>query len=301
MTITNAPAAESIRYGIEIETTVPLRVLEQEGMRIGAYHAPVQVPFLPYGWKASRDGSIHYSNGSTGCEIVSPILMGADGLFQIQTVCRILKEKGFSVNASTGVHVSVDWGITDQKTIDRLISAVSFVEKGIYATTGTHGRESGLWCHSVHQFGDVRHANAQINNSCHGSRYHILNLTNLYNNQKRVEFRAFSGSLNPLKITGWVQLCIGIVQKAKSTDRIAKWTGSIDESHIAKRCGAGNYGAREFIRIQQFLRWQPALEAKKGAYGKIENAPYSFEAVQNELKKMVKKYDAETHTSIRIG
>lgn len=285
--------ANEVFFGVEIETYCPNRT----PIIVGGYHRPVQVPFLPEGWKCSSDCSIHAPRGYKGAEIVSPKLKGADGLRQIQTVCEILKARGFHVNQSTGVHVSVDWGIQDKKTTDRLIAAVSFAERGIYATTGTHGRERGGWCRSVHQYGNVNAANVRINRPEHEYRYHILNLTNLYNGQGRVEFRAFTGSLNALKICAWVQLCIGIVQKAKSGDRIAKWTGSVDANHVQKRFGAGNLGQREYIRVQQFLRWQPALDAKKGAYGKIDGSPYSFAACQNELKRLAKKYDAETHVA----
>lgn len=290
-TTTTALNANEIFFGVEIETIAPT-ALSRQGLYVGGYHRPVQVPFLPEGWKASSDISIQATRGYMGCEIVSPKLRGADGLRQIATVCQILNEKGFKVNASTGVHVSVDFSNASEDEKQRLIQTVAFAEKGIYATTGTHNRERGHYCQSVHNFGDRQHAAARIDNGNHFNRYHILNLTNLYHGQNRVEFRAFSGSLNAKKISGWVMLCVGLVQRARAMKRMPKWTGSVDPAHLAKRFGAGAFGQREFIRIQQFLNWQPALRAKKTAWGMMD-AAFDFDDIQKELKRLAKKYDNE--------
>ena len=289
-TTTNLNANE-ICFGVEIETIAP-RSLARQGLYVGGYHRPVQVPFLPEGYKASADCSIEAPAGYMGCEIVSPILVGPEGLKQLAEVCAILVAKGFKVNASTGVHVSVDFTGASEDEKQRLIQTVAFAEKGIYATTGTHRRENGIYCQSVHNFGDRQHAAARIDNGYHGNRYHILNLTNLYNGQNRVEFRAFSGSLNAKKISGWVMMCVGLVQRARSMKRMPKWTGSVDPAHVAKRFGEGNNGQREFIRIQQFLNWQPALRAKKTAWGMMD-AAFDFDDIQKELKRLAKKYDNE--------
>ena len=286
-TTTNLNANE-IFFGVEIETIAPT-ALTRQGLIVGGYHRPVQVPFLPEGWKASYDCSIHTTRGYMACEIVSPKLRGANGLKQIADVCEILTAKGFKVNSSTGVHVSVDFTGASNDEKQRLIQTVAFCEKGIYATTGTHRRERGIYCQSVHNYGTRQDAAARIDSSYHGDRYHILNLTNLYNGQNRVEFRAFSGSLNAKKISGWVMMCVGLVQRARGNKRMPKWTGSSDPAWVAKRLGTNGNGQREFIRIQQFLNWQPALRAKKTAYGMMDSE-FGFDAIQAELKRLAKKY-----------
>ncbi len=65
--------ANEIAFGIEFETTLP----STDNTPIGPYHSGYQVPWLPTGWKAERDGSIRPENTSRkGCEFVSPILKG---------------------------------------------------------------------------------------------------------------------------------------------------------------------------------------------------------------------------------
>jgi hypothetical protein len=50
--------ANQATYGVEIETVVADSAITEDGLRIGAYHHGIQVPYLPTGWKAQRDGSI---------------------------------------------------------------------------------------------------------------------------------------------------------------------------------------------------------------------------------------------------
>ena len=79
--------ANEIAFGIEFETTLP----NSDTTPIGAYHNGVQVPWLPEGWRAERDSSIHPENAfRKGCEFVSPKLRGAAGMEQVcQAIDRI--------------------------------------------------------------------------------------------------------------------------------------------------------------------------------------------------------------------
>jgi len=102
--------ANEMTFGIEIETVAPKSAIENDGLRIGGYHNGIQVPYLPQGWKAERDGSIDVRNtpGGQACEIVSPILRGAEGLAQVAEVLQTLEAKGHRVNVTCGVHY-VEW------------------------------------------------------------------------------------------------------------------------------------------------------------------------------------------------
>ena len=78
--------ANDLTFGIEIETIAPDSAVRNDGLRIGPYRRGIQVPYLPAGWKAEADGSIDNGNGGHKCEIVSPVLRGADGLAQVAEV-----------------------------------------------------------------------------------------------------------------------------------------------------------------------------------------------------------------------
>lgn len=56
-------------------------------------------------WKIVSDASIR---GVHPFELVSPPLKGDEGIRQVETVCRVLKEQGVKVNRSTGLHVHHD-------------------------------------------------------------------------------------------------------------------------------------------------------------------------------------------------
>ena len=173
--------AETLTFGIEIETTVPYTTVDSERLSIGGYHAGIQVPYLPQGWKAERDGSITANrSGHTGCEIVSPILRGAEGLAQVESVIAVLNEKGHKVNASCGVHVHVGFAGKSGEELARLITLVSFLEKGLYAVTGTKSRERSNWCLStkkVSRYSDTEIKNAkQFLRHKSNEKYSILNI-----------------------------------------------------------------------------------------------------------------------------
>ncbi len=208
--------ANEMTFGIEIETVAPDSAIQNDGLRIGGYHAGIQVPYLPAGWKAERDGSIDASRGGHACEIVSPILRGAEGLAQVVEVVKTLEAKGHRVNISCGVHVHVGWSRNlPAEALARLVTITAYCEAGLYAITGTKSRERGRYCGGVRKYGNGKDAKPVLDHN----RYHALNLTNLANGARdTVEFRVFSGSLNPTKVAGWIQVCLGLVERAIATN-----------------------------------------------------------------------------------
>jgi len=168
--------ANDLTFGVEIETIAPDSAVRNDGLRIGPYKRGIQVPYLPQGWTAEQDGSIDNGHGGHKCEIVSPILKGIEGLAQVAEVLRTLEAKGHRVNASCGVHVHVGWKRTlPSEALARLITIVAYVEKGLYAITGTKVRERGTYCGGVRKYGNNKDAKDHIEQA----RYHALNLTNL--------------------------------------------------------------------------------------------------------------------------
>ena len=130
--------ANELTFGIEIETIAPDRAVRDDGLRIGGYRRGIQVPYLPAGWTAEADGSIDNGHGGHRCEIVSPVLRGAAGLAQAAEVLKTLEAKGHRVNASCGVHVHVGWRRDwPCEALARLVTIVAYVEKGLYAITGS--------------------------------------------------------------------------------------------------------------------------------------------------------------------
>jgi hypothetical protein len=282
-----APAinVNDLTFGIEIETAMPCGVV-----RVGCYHGGYQVPELPQGWMAERDGSIRCLAGCEPCEIVSPILKGADGIRQVIQVLAWLNSVGARVNRSTGFHVHVGWD-GDPETTKRLVFLVSNFEKALFAATGTRGREEGHYCRPIQS--DSRFHEV-YRDGCRGSigeRYHVLNLTNLGTHKRTVEFRVFSGTLNPIKAIGYIRLCLGLAEKALSMKKHTNWSAkSPKESSPIHRSGEGQTA---LTRLFYGLGWTKGRESHTFGNVTADDAP-ALEAIKKELMRLARKYDKGT-------
>ena len=279
--------ANDLTFGIEIETLINYTNARNNGLNIGGYHNGYQVPYLPSGWTASRDGSLRGTPNERGCEIVSPILRGEDGLRQIYTVLATLKEKGHRVNKTTAVHVHIGYGNQPEEQIRRLIAVVAYLETAIYATTGTKNRERGTYCQGIRRHENVQKAVENMNTN----RYHLLNITNLRERRiPTVEFRAFSGSLNPVKVLGWVQACLGTVERGLTTKRLPVWKSKTAVGGWRKP----GVGQTDVERLFGFLGWGRGYRRLKGGhmYGWLTDLVPQDE-IKKEFRRLAKKYDAE--------
>lgn len=280
--------ASEMTFGVEIETIAPQSAIETDGLRIGAYHQGIQVPYLPQGWKAERDGSIDTRRGGHACEIVSPVLRGAEGLAQVAEVVRTLEAKGHRVNITCGVHVHIGWSRNlPAEALARLVTIVSYTEKGLYAITGTKSRERGTYCGGVRKYGNGKDAKPALDRN----RYHALNLTNLANGRSEtVEFRVFSGSVSAVKVVGWIQVCLGLVERAINAKRSPKWTPAPLKGGWKK---AGE-GQSEAERLMGYLAWGAGYARIHGGtqYGWISDA-IPQDQVKTEFRRLATKYDTQ--------
>ena len=249
--------ANEITFGIEIECTMPTIKMQEIGMQVGGYHHGTQVPGLPAGWNAQRDGSISANDyDHTGVEIVSPILKGVDGVEQVKKVCQWLKEMGAKVNASCGLHVHVGFAGQSARALAQLVCLVARNEKALYAMTGTKNRESSHFCKPIKETYRPLGRNGNLRNcrQAVGDRYHLLNLSNLAAGRPTIEFRCFAGTLNVYKILAYVQIAVGLVQKAINT----KGKIAYDASGLAEksRVAATGEGETAVNRLFYGLFWK---------------------------------------------
>jgi hypothetical protein len=281
--------ANEMTFGVEVETAAPQSAVENDNLRIGAYHQGIQVSYLPRGWKAERDGSIRTDGGYHACEIVSPVLRGAEGLAQVAEVVKTLEEKGHRVNISCGVHVHVGWKRDwPAEALARLVTIVAYCERGLYAITGTKNRERGTYCGGVRKYGNDKDAKPALDRN----RYHALNLTNLASGRSEtVEFRVFSGSLSATKICGWIQVCLGLVERATNGKRSPTWTPKPLKGGWKK---AGE-GASEAERLIGYLAWGAGYARIHGGkqYGWVSDV-IPQEQVKTEFRRLAAKYDSQS-------
>lgn len=281
--------ANDIAFGIEFETTLPAH----DNTPIGGYHRGTQVPWLPTGWKAERDGSIKtLVPGRKGCEFVSPKLAGYEGLAEVERALDAINERGARVNASCGVHITVTWN-GDAMALARLISLVGNHERAIFASTGTRRRERNFYSKKIKTYGDKDNAKRR----CEADRYHLLNLTHLARGQNRIEFRAFAGTTNKAKVIGYIQMCLGLVELALGTRRCSDWDYA--KKPGTKSCwdrpGAGE-GETELNRLFYRLGWTKGWykgDLRNKRFGELsrDGQTCDWKGTKKKLMEMARKYD----------
>ena len=300
--------ANEIKFGVEVETHV--KETNSICNQIGSYRRPLQVSWLPEGWKVGTDSSIAaynsqgeacmpYQLGRKDAEFVSPILVGEEGLKEAYDSIKDIRDCDWNakVNKSCGVHVTITFPSDDAAALARLICFFAHHEEGLYATTGTKSRKNGRWAKSLNR--SAAHASPKEKTKtaerfAKGDRYHALNLNHLAEGSNRVEFRLFSGSLSPEKIIAWIRLVLAIAEYCLNTDKAVAF--SARETKSGKDYAGRGVGHRNLYRILNKLGW---LKMKPWGYrGKdygneeIEGLP-TIKGMVKELVRMAKKYDSD--------
>lgn len=274
--------AHEMTFGVEIECYV-----NPGCTPVGGYHSPAQVPWLPRGWGASRDGSLCSpppGSGKMGVEFVSPILRGQAGFDQVVEVIALIKQHGGEVNATCGYHVHVGFDRHNYGVLAQLVGMVANHEKGIYAATGGKSRERGTYAKPIKNYGSVDAARHRASRD----RMHVLNLAT---GKPTVEVRAFPGTLNPIKACGYVGIALGITEKAydrsRSNARVANWSQRTSAT-------PDNEGRVEMERMLKALGWLGRNPKGVGFLrGRDEAERIALlKKTVKELRRLAAQYDA---------
>ena len=222
-TTNTAPAAErnffsTRKFGVEIECVnihlnVAREILRRAGVLVantGNYtHAVTEGH-----WKVVEDGSVHGDGG--GCEVVSPILDGEDGIAQVRKVARALARAGATVNLSCGLHVHVD--ARDLTVDDCKNVAIRYgrYQTEINAFMPVSRRQNDYARCMTELVSESRFRNATSKYMlAQMNRYHAVNLAAL-ERHSTLEFRQHSGSVNAAKIENWVRFCVSFVEASRT-------------------------------------------------------------------------------------
>lgn len=208
------------KFGIEIEAhgcpkAELARALRQAGIEAnceGYNHR------TPAAWKITSDSSLR---GDNTFELVSPILQGEDGLEQLKTVCRVLKEKRVKINKSCGLHVHLDARGLDLNTWKNIyknyIKFEPVIDKFMPASRRANNNR---YCHSlikenyetkINESGSLQEIERAITGR---DRYYKLN-TQAYWRHNTVEFRQHAGTIEFEKISNWILFCARFVEYSK--------------------------------------------------------------------------------------
>ena len=234
-------------------------------------------------WQVKYDGSI---NGPQGFEIVSPVLQGAEGIEQVKTALRVVRENGGDANRSCGFHIH--WGVSDWgiKQFRNFFKRWGKFEKGIDLVQPKSRRDDNAhYCRSIlhdvcpsHIGGDIKTITEQFFSaidSCrsvaqierltqagYDGRYRKLNMKK-YHRTGTIEVRHGSGTFDEQKALAWIALTGSMIADADNGKAIKGWNGSVDAKKVldtllgaAVRVGGIDTATRTFFkkRVKQLAR-----------------------------------------------
>lgn len=174
-------------------------------------------------WKIVTDGSL--GDYARGIEIVSPVLIGQQGLTAIEIVCRALSDFGCTVSKKCGLHVHVGVAGQPVQFFKNLVKLYSVYEPVIDSMMPLSRRAStNAYCRSMTTANPLAIDRARdfsgVVIAATGSsprienRFFKLNLV-AFNRHSTVEFRQHSGTLDASKAKNWTVTCLRMVQAAK--------------------------------------------------------------------------------------
>lgn len=187
-------------------------------------------------WKVVTDSSVKgigavSGNLVEGCELVSPVLKGEEGLKTLAAVFALLNRLHARVNTTCGFHVHVGADGMDLTAFKKLTQVYVKYEGAIdqmvksadrRAFGNTYCKSIRRWdnplgtianierCDTIEQIAAVVNPGFTVENPANG-RYHKLNLCSFWRHNT-VEFRQKEGTMNATEAINWVRFCVSLVE-----------------------------------------------------------------------------------------
>lgn len=207
------------RFGVEIEAFGVLRSTMQSALSAAGLS----------NWRLAYDGSIQ---GTDTFELVSPILVGLDGLNQLQKVCQILESKRARVNKSCGLHIHFEARSFSLASWKNLFSNYANLE-GVIDSMMPQSRRANTnyYCASIASYTPAAERATTVSQlvAALPSRYHKVN-TKSFSEHGTVEFRQHSGTIEYAKISNWILFLHGLVAYSEQGFRLQTFTFEAIES-----------------------------------------------------------------------
>ncbi len=221
-------------------------------------------------------------------------------------VADLLNEMGAKINKTCGFHVHV--GVTSIAGHDynevadfvrRLVKLTAQHELAFYGATGNKNRYDATYCKSLAkgswgQKKDTALAKKKLTSSelqmelAGISRYQLLNIQPVFDSKKTVEFRVFSGTTNPVKMIGYIQMALAAASRAMDND-------TCFDSIKAKYAGSGATGAmkRFFYMMGWTLGRKDCRKPECTVEGWIDDIR-SIRTIKKELMRLARQFDTQT-------
>lgn len=162
----------------------------------------------------------HRPQNGPGLEVVSPILQGANGFRQLESVVKGIRSQGGGVDRSCGLHVHHDARDMSPAAVARLLKFYMDNQTTIDGLLAPSRRTCNYnqWCRPWDSYEKDEVVQRAINGSHLGGydRYKTINVTS-YPKYGSIEFRQHQGTLNFNKIANWVRFGQAVVEAAIAT------------------------------------------------------------------------------------
>lgn len=255
-------------FGVEFECFLP----EGEDMRAAAravqsrLSRPVAVEGYNHEtrphWKIVTDGSL--GSYERGMEVVSPVLVGEAGLAEAETVAKALTDFGCTVNKRCGFHVHVGAAVEPGaavpgkffRNVAQLYATFESVLDGIMPVS--RRLQNNQYCRSLAgaaaaiaragTFEEVVNAYAGVRFG-HEARFYKLNL-NAYRRHRTIEFRQHSGTLDSMKASRWISLCLKMAWAARGDLQLGVSAPAVSGGAVNQ----ARHGSKAWLVGQMLLR-----------------------------------------------
>lgn len=283
-------AIKNMTFGIEIECMFPMEQARSLGIRTTSsnWSSPIYMGHIQAedgialaDWGASWDQTITRREGYTPIEFNSKILKGEEGFKSVVRFFKWLNQMGAQVDTSCGLHIHLGIkemvrGMDIDQSIDILLKTLKFgnaCKTALFAQGGSARRYfESRWTRSqtAHLRNNAEERAGRNQVPCFGGKYFFINTRNIsdhgMNGRKAtIEFRAFAGTTNYLKVLTHLSTCLTIAYTGMILQR-SSWEGHNQTADKGRKAFDALAG---YMSKSQFLKQFPTFEANKRKMWKI--------------------------------
>ncbi len=177
-------------------------------------------------WVVGYDSSIDFD---AQVELRSPILKGEEGLRHLTDIIKIIREDDWTFDSSCGLHVHLDVNNVNFKVVKNMIIFFVTYEKVINKMLPNH-RSHNDYCMELNSFCDQKLLFEKVNNSeVYGDLWELfrdrhvkVNVSNLLESNKTLEFRQHHMTFNRIDIKNWVRFLCYVFSQSNSGKMLEK-------------------------------------------------------------------------------
>jgi superfamily II DNA or RNA helicase len=239
------PVALGQTFGVEMELTGPHGVPRRDhawtrlahvliGRLRGTAIIPVHPDPLNYHQASDPTTWRVMHDGSAGWEVVSPILVDAQGFEELRRVCDGLtalvaqRPRDFHLNHRTGMHITLGTRLNTDERLRGFIKRVQRLEPGLFTLTSPSRlfpfdaaskryspSEGNNYCYPLRMVGNVDGLRLGEFLNRHAARYHTVNLTRSFSDIQTLEVRMHGGTTEFRKIGLWLSLWMQLFNRSR--------------------------------------------------------------------------------------